>query len=90
MGDGMNGDRLPLVEPIPVMDIFADGLGQIERLGSNCARLTLTCRDGNERRVVAKIIVELATAGEMTTMTAAWLAAANTETIIENVARLLS
>lgn len=86
----MNGDDLPLVEPIPVIDIFAEGLGQIERLGTACARITLVCRDGAERRVVAKFVVELTAASEMVAILAAWLSGLNNEIIAENVVRLLS
>jgi hypothetical protein len=52
-----------LTETVPIQDIFASGLGAIERLEGNCFRFHLYVSqeiDGDRRRekvVVAKIVV---------------------------------
>ena len=54
----------PLLEPIPISDIFCSGIGAIEAVGTDCLRFYLYVdqrlpeADGQQERiVVAKIVV---------------------------------
>lgn len=44
-----------LLEPCPISDIYADGIGRVENLG-NCLRLVFFTWSEGERVVVAKLI----------------------------------
>jgi hypothetical protein len=56
-----------LSEPVPVLDVFASGLGKIEKLGGGCVRIYLYVLqaplDGDgpqEKQIVAKFIMPAA------------------------------
>lgn len=52
--------RWRLIEATPIPDIYADGIGAVELLGS-CVRVILYAEHGRDRIVVAKIIRQIAT-----------------------------
>jgi hypothetical protein len=91
----IHGDEPPLVETNHVADVFATGIGRIERVGPSCARLTLVCdaTDGfgrPERLVVARVIVQIAGIPETLAAVSEWLACQTREAVVEGVTRLLS
>lgn len=59
----MGGRReasMRLIEPYPILDVYADGIGGVEILGT-CVRLTFFTWQAGDRLVVAKIIRQQAT-----------------------------
>lgn len=49
-----------MIEPVPVMDIFVSGLGEVEDLGGGCFRFTFFAKrhigDSEELVAVAKLV----------------------------------
>jgi hypothetical protein len=53
----------PVVEPVPVQDIYTDGITSIELLGGGCARFTLYAdrrkRGKCVRVIVARFVIQM-------------------------------
>lgn len=49
-----------MIEPVPVMDVFVSGLGEVEDLGGGCFRFTFFAKrhgaNGEELIAVAKLV----------------------------------
>ncbi|WP_292963676.1 hypothetical protein [Nitrobacter sp.] len=54
-----------LIDPACVADVFVEGIGEIERIGTNCIRMTMfatrSSQGRRERIVVARLVLQEAT-----------------------------
>lgn len=78
-----------LFEPLLTQDIFCEGIGRIQIVGQN-ARFFLYIQDGNERSVVAKIVIPLENLPEAIRMAVEATFGAASERVVCSMRRMIS